>query len=1036
MRRFKDYLLICFISALIILAAHPGGDYMGSHVHPSEGEISESPASARSDETDLSADVPTLLAGDSWEYVTELNITLRITMGDNEIELSGNLTEEMNLTVAEIATVSFNGTQALCYRLDILGEFRLEAAGYGGAVSASMDSTMDGAEYICVSDLSIASTHTVRNGTLGVNSPLGDDVSVFNISSSENYAGYLETYDFPLAGGEGWSQDYIVNETVSGDMGGVPLHENDVRAVKASYGCNVSAGVPAMGELFDTFAVDIDGGSRLDHYSPEVRGLVRREYNSGSYMKIPGLAIDITDGTSVLVSCDLGEPHTDILIDVQEAAAPDSVIEVSGTVQGTQANEVSILIPGLDLASGATLTDGGFKKELYIGNGTDDTPADDLGTHGIIVIPGPPGTYEALAVRTLTLAPPDVSVLRENVTFDPPGGGTVGTSIGMFIPLRNPSIVPVGDLDLTVRDEGYEFYRNSSIDMAPGGSSIIEVRWTPLEEGLHNITIIADPDGKMNESNEDDNRATLQYLVSEKPVPYFVNVTPFPGNVTMPEGQNMSFSAEGADPDGSQPLVQWQLDGVPVTPVGHAYTYSADFNSSGNHTLKVVLRDADEPLNSSMRREIAWLIKVGNVNRVCRAVISRPGAGYAVNAGVAVNFSANGSRDPDIDPSELPTRLNFTWELGDGSIAYGMNVSHVYRGAGRYLVRLNVTDPEGEWNLTELYLNVTEIDDDPGEIPDGPDDDNGTGDNDDPGDIRRPKGAVRFICPSLLVLALMIVVVIIVVRKRKRKMDPSGRELDGEVDEAPGDDSSSSDMDASLLGAVPKGEKLVECKGLEKSFRLPGGNDYPVLKGIDLTLRPGEFVTLMGPSGSGKSTLLNVIGAMIPGSGGIVRVNDRSLAEMNHKELTSVRRRDVGWIFQDFNLVDNLTALENVIIPMNLAGKVDEGAEERARGLLKLVDLEDRLGHFPDTLSGGQQQRVAIARALVNDPPLILADEPTGNLDSASGNEIIALFKRLAGHGKGILMVTHDIELARASDRVYVIRNGFLEESLDQEVGK
>ena len=172
---------------------------------------------------------------------------------------------------------------------------------------------------------------------------------------------------------------------------------------------------------------------------------------------------------------------------------------------------------------------------------------------------------------------------------------------------------------------------------------------------------------------------------------------------------------------------------------------------------------------------------------------------------------------------------------------------------------------------------------------------------------------------------------------------------------------------------------LVVCKGLTKSFQTEGGVRYDVLKGIDLEVRSGEIVTLMGPSGSGKSTLLNIIGAMIPSTGGTVKVNGKPLAGMGHRQLAQIRREDVGWIFQDFSLIDSLTAIENIIVPMTLAGKPAADARARAEKLLDLVGLKDRAEHFPDELSGGQQQRIAVARAMVNDPPLLLADEPTGN---------------------------------------------------------
>ena len=235
----------------------------------------------------------------------------------------------------------------------------------------------------------------------------------------------------------------------------------------------------------------------------------------------------------------------------------------------------------------------------------------------------------------------------------------------------------------------------------------------------------------------------------------------------------------------------------------------------------------------------------------------------------------------------------------------------------------------------------------------------------------------------------------------------------------------------SVAQLAKKDTTLVACKGLTKSFQTEGGIRYDVLKGIDLEVKAGEIVTLMGPSGSGKSTLLNIIGAMIPPTGGSVKVNGKTLAGMGHRQLAQVRREDVGWVFQDFSLIDSLTAVENIIVPMTLAGKPAPDAKARAEELLDLVGLKDRAEHFPDELSGGQQQRIAVARALVNDPPLLLADEPTGNLDSQTGQEIVDLFKTLTKGGKGILMVTHDRSVAKAANKIFIIRDGVLHRELE-----
>lgn len=227
---------------------------------------------------------------------------------------------------------------------------------------------------------------------------------------------------------------------------------------------------------------------------------------------------------------------------------------------------------------------------------------------------------------------------------------------------------------------------------------------------------------------------------------------------------------------------------------------------------------------------------------------------------------------------------------------------------------------------------------------------------------------------------------------------------------------------------------VLDITEMTKSFDV-GREKYHVLKGINLKMNKGEFFAMMGPSGSGKSTALNIIGALIETSSGEICVDGKNLSKLDDNGLTDIRRHSVGWIFQDFNLIDNLTALENVLIPLNLIGENGPEAMEKAISLLERVDLSDRMDHFPDGLSGGQQQRVAIARALANDPVLLLADEPTGNLDSATGLEVIELFKGLAEKGMTILMVSHDVALAHAAQKVYILRDGVIEEEKNVEVG-
>ena len=219
---------------------------------------------------------------------------------------------------------------------------------------------------------------------------------------------------------------------------------------------------------------------------------------------------------------------------------------------------------------------------------------------------------------------------------------------------------------------------------------------------------------------------------------------------------------------------------------------------------------------------------------------------------------------------------------------------------------------------------------------------------------------------------------------------------------------------------------MLRVKDLTKGFG-SGSNRLEVLKGIDFEMKPGELVALMGPSGCGKSTLLNIIGGLLPADGGEIDLNSRIYGLKNPSGVVDVRRNLVGWIFQDFHLLDHLSALDNVAMSLEISGVSPKEAEERARVALTRVNLGDRMDHIPDQLSGGQQQRVAIARAIAGNRPLLLADEPTGNLDITSGADVLRLFKELCHSEEdpiSILMVTHDPNLASQADRMLLLREG------------
>ena len=226
---------------------------------------------------------------------------------------------------------------------------------------------------------------------------------------------------------------------------------------------------------------------------------------------------------------------------------------------------------------------------------------------------------------------------------------------------------------------------------------------------------------------------------------------------------------------------------------------------------------------------------------------------------------------------------------------------------------------------------------------------------------------------------------------------------------------------------------VVRLSEVTKVFKM-GTNVVEALKGINFAIRAGEYISIMGPSGSGKSTLFNMIGALDKPSSGRVFIDEVDVAQLDAYELAWLRCRKIGYIFQTFNLIQVMTAIENVTLPMIFAGMSRDEYIEKGMELLRLVGLADRHQHKPSELSGGQQQRVAVARALANDPAIILADEPTGNLDLNTGEEIIALLKQLSTvRNVTVISATHDIKMLNVSDRVVWIRDGRIDRVEDRE---
>ncbi len=221
--------------------------------------------------------------------------------------------------------------------------------------------------------------------------------------------------------------------------------------------------------------------------------------------------------------------------------------------------------------------------------------------------------------------------------------------------------------------------------------------------------------------------------------------------------------------------------------------------------------------------------------------------------------------------------------------------------------------------------------------------------------------------------------------------------------------------------------EVIRMHGIEKNYRM-GQETLHVLKGIDLTVREGEFLAILGPSGSGKSTLMNMIGCMDRFDKGEYFLSDMAVHKMNDNRLTDVRNRYIGFVFQKYHLISKYNVLRNVMLPLILRGASSKEAEKAAKAQLAALGMGERLYHKPSELSGGQQQRAAIARALVGEPKLLLADEPTGALDSATGREVLKLFEELNDKGHTIVMITHDTNVAKSAGRIVRISDGEISE--------
>ena len=243
--------------------------------------------------------------------------------------------------------------------------------------------------------------------------------------------------------------------------------------------------------------------------------------------------------------------------------------------------------------------------------------------------------------------------------------------------------------------------------------------------------------------------------------------------------------------------------------------------------------------------------------------------------------------------------------------------------------------------------------------------------------------------------------------------------------EAPLGETAERQIIAQQAGQAPDGKWIIVTRGIKREYDM-GGEIVRALRGVDLAIGRNEYVAIMGPSGSGKSTLMNIIGCLDTPNAGEYWLNGQLVSKMSDDALARVRNKEIGFVFQTFNLLPRASALHNVELPLVYAGIGSDERKRRAKEALSRVQLADRMDHRPNELSGGQRQRVAIARALVNDPSILLADEPTGNLDSATSEEIMRVFEGLADSGQTVVMVTHEPDIAAHARRVVVLRDGLI----------
>jgi len=827
--RFKGLILVIITVIIVSMNLYPmiepGSEKYNARFPDSSNPVKDD--RSKNFEVDSRAlpdtvDVPTIVQGDTWTYHTELNVAGRVTFGLFNIDLVGTITGDTTFTADKITTKVVNGTDFMCYRIDFTGTFLLDTTGMGGIIRITFDAVTIGSEYWCVSDLSIIKRDTFRNGTISIQSPYGNDEFEFNLTTNETYKQPEENYDFPIYPGEEWTQSLLLYADNTGDFGGNPINDSSVTPMGNIYRCNETEQTDVDAGNFDTFVIDVNEGANKKFYSGEVRNIVLDEVGAGTFIDTPEATITIESGSIELTDYDVNEYGNILQINEIPATAPNSTITVSGNIPGISTGNINIEIPGEEISVTAPISNGNFQKELYMDNRADNTPnllsiddywsnITDIGSHGVIIYYG---NFVVHKVITATIAEPDISVV--DISFNPINGSLVGAPVNLNITVSNPSMVTVLNLEFRLEHEEVEIDPAFVITLPPLENITTTRVWTGIGPvGVHQFRCVLDPDQLINESREDNNEYTVEYNISDRPIPGILSASPDPGDISideldvinfnvtleelpggiytkiwsfrmaheenytvipgnsssfqfvthylgnsssinspfkfkflvndeaaltdrsislewnvtvnnvnrpptienrlpvnaiikMSENETLNLSIEGEDLDKTIPLTDWFLDNASLGVSTNFYQYKPDFNSSGFHNISVRLWDSESPGNISLSDHFVWNIEVTNKNRNCSAIIEYPLDGSIFKVGERINFSANGTCDPDILPMDYSSKLSFSWDFGDSKSAKGFKVNHSYLSKGPYSVELTVRDPEGGTDTYTITLDIVQ----------------------------------------------------------------------------------------------------------------------------------------------------------------------------------------------------------------------------------------------------------------------------------------------------------------------------------------